>query len=185
MPSSQFEYENSEANSYLSNYQTTDKYGRLGSASNGDKNLSSHALNEHNNNNGQQGGPITFPRDSRRGSTHSSTFSYRESNTMQSNADQQYPSRNYNIQRNDDYLINNFRPFNGDGSGNGGSSGGSNHYRQGPIYGQAQPTMSSASNSSRAFPTQSGNYHPAMSQRSSHPNQNNYPGTANTGWHSL
>jgi hypothetical protein len=109
---------------------------------------------------------------------------------MGGGTEQQYSSRDFNIQRNDDFLINNFRPFNGSSSSsssNSNSNGNGNQYRQGPIYAQGQPTMSAASNSSRAFPTQAATYHSSLSQRSSHPmhaspsQSMNYSGTANTG----
>jgi len=115
---------------------------------------------EHHSN-----GPITFSRDSRRGSTHSSVYSPYVQQAMPPSANESmnntsYRDTNYNQSRNDEYVINNFRPFNT-------SIASSMPYRQGPYY-QQQPTMSSASTSSRVYPTQSSVYQNSLGQRSSH-----------------
>ena len=169
----QFDHENMETNAYSSsqNYSSSDKY-RL------DKTLPA-TLSDHH--------PTTGSfRDSRRGSTHSSTYSYNP--TLSS--DNAYRD-SFSLSRNDDYLINNFRPF----SNVTTSATNSNIYRQTPTYPQQQQqqqqqTMSGASNSSRIYqqPTASYPNQNTLSQRSTHSLHlngmapNSYtPNAANTG----
>ena len=171
----QFDHENMETSTYSSSqsYANSDKY-RL------DKTLPA-TLSDHH--------PATGSfRDSRRGSTHSSTYSYNP--TLSS--DNAYRD-SYSLSRNDDYLINNFRPF----SNVTTSATNSNIYRQTPSYPQQQQqqqqqpqTMSGASNSSRIYqqPTSSYPNQNTLSQRSTHSlhlngmGPNSYtPNAANTG----
>lgn len=144
MANQQQQYEHevpSEPNSYMNGYRLTEK-------------TLSTASEQHN-------GPLSFPRDSRRGSTHSSTYS---SSYQQNDRQPENYRDNYSLSRNDDYLISNFRPFTGSISSN------SNSYRQNQGYHgqQQQPTVSTASNSSRGYQQQSSAYQNALSQRSTH-----------------
>ena len=149
MQNQQQQYEHevpNEPNPYMNGYPGQEKY-RLS-----EKTLST--ASEHHNS------PLTFSRDSRRGSTHSSTYS---SSYQQNDRQSENYRDGYSISRNDDYLINNFRPFAGSVNSN------NNSYRQNQSYhGQQQPTISTTSNSSRNYPQQSAAYQNALSQRSTH-----------------
>jgi len=135
---------------------------------------------EHHSN-----GPITFSRDSRRGSTHSNVYNSYSQQAMSANVNESinnnnnsYRDNNYTLSRNDDYVISSSRPFNT-------AIASSVPYRQGQLY-QQQPSMSTTSMSSRPYQTQSSLYQSSLGQRSSHsihinPNGYSQSSTATTG----
>lgn len=147
----------SESNSYSSNHRYGDK----------NKPISN---NDHHSNGGSGNGPITFARDSRRGSASYTAYPQQQANNANDTNNNSYRESTYSLNRNDDgYLMNNnFRPFTS-------SVASSVPYRQGTVYHQQQQqqatmsTVSAASSRGGYQTTQSSNYqNNSVGQRSSH-----------------